>query len=94
MSSMPLPQGTPLWIITTMSILVLLGMISKQVAEWKNPIGALAKWFQTGQLREVERSESLDQAIEAAVRRRVSEEVTSVMDRLKKLEDRLTSAEK
>lgn len=81
-----LPPGTPLWLVTAGTIIFLLGILSKQVAEWKNPLGALARWWQSRQLREVERSENLDQAIEAAVKRRVAEEVEPVMKRIKALE--------
>ena len=80
-----LPAGTPVWITATIALIAALVTFSPQVAKLGGPLGAAARWFQNRQLREINRSESVDQAIEAAVQRRVDSEIGPLKQRISDL---------
>ncbi len=85
--------GAPLWIVIAVVVAPMLLTFSKEAGKLPGFLGAASRWWHTRQLREVQRSEDLDKAIEKAVRRRVEEEVTPIRDRMQRLEERLRSAE-
>ncbi|GEM_PF-3086969 len=85
--------GAPLWIVIAVVVGPMLLTFSKEAGKLPGFLGAASRWWHTRQLREVERSEDLDKAIEAAVRRRVEEELAPIRDRMQRMEDRLRDAE-
>ena len=86
MTAPNLPAGTPVWITATIALVAALVTFSPQVAKLGGPIGAAARWFQNRQVREIDRAESVDQAIEAAVQRRVDSEIGPLKRRIETLE--------
>lgn len=85
--------GAPVWLTIVVIVIPMLLTFSKAAGRLPGVLGAASRWWQTRQLREVERSEDLDKAIEAAVKRRVEEELAPIRDRMQRMEDRLKAAE-
>lgn len=84
-----LPQGTPVWLIIALVIITAILTLSERLAKLSGPIGALARWFQQRQLREVERKAELDEVIDSAVERRVEREIKPWKITIKRLEDQV-----
>lgn len=85
--------GAPVWLTIVVIVTPMLLTFSKAAGRLPGVLGAASRWWQTRQLREVERSEDLDKAIEDAVARRVEMELAPIRDQMKRMEDRLRAAE-
>ncbi|AWB84768.1 hypothetical protein [Corynebacterium liangguodongii] len=81
--------GAPVWLTIIVIITPMLLTFSKAAGRLPGVLGAASRWWQTRQLREVERAEDLDKAIDAAVKRRVEEELAPIRDRMRRMEERL-----
>lgn len=85
--------GAPVWLTIIAIVTPMLLTFSKAAGRLPGVLGAASRWWQTRQLREVERAEDLDKAIEAAVKRRVEEELAPIRERMQRMEDRLKTQE-
>ena len=85
--------GAPLWIVIIVIVAPMALTFSKAAGNIPGALGAASRWWHTRQLREVERSEDLDKAIEDAVARRVEVELAPIRDQMKRMEQRLKCAE-
>ena len=85
--------GAPLWITIAAIITPMLMTFSKAAGNIPGVLGSASRWWHTRQIREVERAESLDKAIEEAVSRRVESEIAPIRDRMQRMEERLRVAE-
>ncbi|NEJ47660.1 hypothetical protein, partial [Rhizobium leguminosarum] len=61
--------GAPLWITIIVVVAPMLLTFTKAAGQIPGALGAASRWWHTRQLREVERAEDLDKAIEEAVKR-------------------------
>lgn len=85
--------GAPLWITIIVVVAPMLLTFTKAAGQIPGALGAASRWWHTRQLREVERAEDLDKAIEEAVKRRVEEELGPIRARMERMEKRLITAE-
>lgn len=81
-----LPEGTPLWAVTLLVIVFMIGTFSKSMQEVKGPLGSLARWWGAKQLREVEKHGDMASAIDKQVRERVERYAREVDARMTRLE--------
>ncbi|MCT1411639.1 hypothetical protein [Corynebacterium sanguinis] len=86
--------GAPLWLTIAVIVTPMALTFSKAAGQIPGALGAASRWWHTRQLREVERAEGLDKAIDAAVKRRVEVELAPFRDRMKRMEDRLADQER
>lgn len=75
-----LPEGTPVWLVSFLVIMMALLAFSEKVAEIKGPLGALSRWWSKRQSDEIDRIQAANDRIEAAAERRYGR-------RLKELEE-------
>lgn len=80
-----LPPGTPIWATGTFGVLFLVLTFWERLAKIKGPLGALARWWNGRQLREVERRTTLNTRIETLVADRVASETKGLRDSLESL---------
>ena len=85
--------GAPLWIVIIVIVAPMALTFSKAAGQLPGALGSASRWWHTRQLREVERAEDLDKAIEEAVKRRVEAELAPIRDQMQRMETRLQSAE-
>ena len=85
--------GAPLWIVIIIIVAPMALTFSKAAGNIPGLLGAASRWWHTRQLREVERAEDLDKAIDTAVKRRVEEELAPIRERMQRMEDRLKTQE-
>lgn len=75
-----LPEGTPVWLVTSLVVIMALLAFSERVAKVKGPLGSLSRWWSKRQSDEIDRIQAANDRIEEAAERRYGR-------RLKELEE-------
>ena len=75
-----LPDGTPVWLVTCLVIIMSLLAFSERLAKIRGPLGSLSRWWSKRQSDEIDRIQAANDRIEEAAERRYGR-------RLKELED-------
>lgn len=90
MSSLPtLPEGLPPWLASGASIIFLCLLLWKRLAEVKGPIGALARWWNTRQVRAIENEMTIETKVQEWVALRVKSETKGFHDAIERLESQV-----
>lgn len=88
-----LPPGFQVWAAILLMLGFFLAAFTKKATELKGPLGAVARWFDERQIREVKKDTQLHEEMNKAVERRVEMAMKPLEERLAKLEGRLQKTE-
>lgn len=65
-----LPNGTPVWLTSTLVVISALLLFSEKAAKIKGPLGSFSRWWERRQADEIQRVQTTNDRIEAAAERR------------------------
>lgn len=80
-----LPTGTPVWVTIGGAVIILALSITERAAKLKGPLGALGRWWNERQIREVRRKKSLDETIDSLVDQRMGNRIQDLTNDLEAL---------
>lgn len=72
-----LPEGTPVWATVVLALLMMFLALSERVAKLRGPLGAVARWWNSRQLRELQGKRDLDAKIDEIADDRVKRQLES-----------------
>lgn len=80
-----LPEGTPVWLITTLVIISAILVFSERAARIKGPLGSLSRWWEGRQQDEIDRIQAANDRIEQAAQLRYGQRLKSLEEAMKRL---------
>lgn len=86
-----LPDEFPVWAVVIVVLIGAFGTFSKSVAQIKGPLGAAARYWESRQVRAVEKRKTLDETINEVVELRVDNRMEAVNADMEDLRSQLKS---